>query len=79
MRPNSHSAVAGALIALSLCGVRGASVFEKRPREYAVAASLATSDDKTHAGLVYTTLGKPLEIFDREKKKFVSFRLSDIS
>ncbi len=71
--------MAAVLVVFSLRGARGASVFEKNPREYAVKATLTTSDDKTQAGLVYTTLGKPLKVFDREKERFVSFRLSNIA
>lgn len=57
----------------------GVVVFEETPRDYAVAAAVSTSDGKSASGLLYTTLGKPLKIYDRAKEKFVSFTLKEIS
>ncbi len=53
-------------------------VFEKPPRDWVVSGTVRTSDGKTASGLLYTTLGKALKIYDPEKKKFVKFTLNEI-
>lgn len=55
-----------------------AGIFEKPPRDWVVSGTVRTSDGKTASGLLYTTLGKALKIYDPEKKKFVKFTLNEI-
>jgi len=54
-------------------------VFEKPPAQYRVSGVVATSDGKSVSGSLFSTLGKPLTLYDREAKKYITFTLSDIT
>jgi len=72
-------ALAVGLLAPPFSRAPAGEVFKKAPPDYAVAGTLATSDGKSLTGSVYTTLGKPLTIYDRAEKRFVEFTLKDVS
>jgi hypothetical protein len=55
-----------------------APLFESARPDYAVDGTLSTSDGQTFAGVLSTTGGKPLRIFERGKSQFVDFTLKDI-
>lgn len=65
--------------ALFPLGGRAAGPFERPRPAYAVDGSIAASDDKGVSGTLYTTLGKPLKIYDRAERRSVDFELSEIS
>jgi hypothetical protein len=71
------SAAALFLLALAAAASAGGP-FEKAPRDYAVRGVITTSDRKSASGLVFTTLGKPLEIYDAKTEKHVPFKLADV-
>ncbi len=79
MRPKARNPRAAITLLILASAAGAADVFEKPARDYAVSGAVTTSDGKAATGLVYTTLGKPLEIYDEAKKKSVSFRLADVA
>ncbi len=73
-----HS-LAAVLVAAAAGVALAAAMFEEPPADYKLKGAVATSDKKSARGLVYTTLGKPLKIYDLEKKKFIDFTLEEIA
>jgi len=55
-----------------------APLFESARADYAVDGTLSTSDGQTFTGVLFTSGGKPLRIFERGKSQFVDFTLKDI-
>ena len=74
-----HSSRALAILVLALAACASAGVFEEPPADYKLPGSITTSDSKSVSGLVYTTLGKPVKIYDPTPKKFVAFTLAEVS
>ena len=54
-------------------------LFEGPKASYTLPGAITSSDDKTTTGLIYTTLGKPMTIYDRAKKRYVEFPLADVA
>ncbi len=71
------AAVASPAVTLAIAAEGG--IFQKPPADYEVSGRIIASDGRTAAGTLSTTLGKPLEIYDRDAKAVVKFGLADVS